>query len=318
MTAYDRLRADALDALADHLAKKNVPHGDGVELLDALRDASFPGFLALLGSSKAEGGGNVGHGLLHEAAGKVAVVPAVKQLHLGADDIEGVLTAVFTHGASPSTLLADSKVRDVVLNAAVEQLAKKAGVPITPDQAKEAVQLLASGEFLGDASSALAAAAYAVRDFPIGLVKDTLHLPHRVVRLLVAITRDVAGTPFVPVVVLQDLLDDGKLDHPPGVLRRTMACLLDFATLATTAHTIGDLIRPENRSVRLALVVYARANGIPLEDSDLDVLRDNVFNTDKPDLGPVLVAAVDRYLSTQKQGQLLTALRQLAASNGGA
>jgi len=315
MTAYDQLRAEALDALAKHLAKNKVPAADSTRLLDGLRDSSFAGFIALLGTSKDQGG-DVGQTLLHEAAGKIAASSDVKQLHLGADDIEGILTAVFTHGAAPQTVLEDPKVRDVVLRGAVDELAKRAGVPVTPEQAKEAVRLIATGDFLGDAASALAAAAFAVRNLPIGLVKDTVHLPHRVARLLLSITRDVAGTPFMAPVVLQDLLDDGKLNHPPGVLRHTMASLLGFATVATTTHTISDLIAPNNRSVRLALVIYARANGIPLADSDLDVLRDNVFNTDRPDLGPVLVTAVDRYLSTQNQGQLLNALQQLAAFNG--
>lgn len=80
---------------------------------------------------------------------------------------------------------------------------------------------------------------------------------------------------------------------------------------------ISDLIRPENRYVRLALVVYARGNGIPLEDSDVDVLRNNVFNTNHPDLGPVLVAAVDRYLDKRGSAELVTALRQLAAASHG-
>jgi hypothetical protein len=144
-----------------------------------------------------------------------------------------------------------------------------------------------------------------------------VHLPHRFVILLAAITQDVAGTPFIPLRVLQDLLDDGKLNHPPGVLRHTMASLLGFASLATTAHMISELISPENRSVRLALVVYAHANGIPLEDADLDLLRNDVLNTDHPDLGPVLVAAVDRYLDQKGAGQLVTALRQVAAAGHG-
>ena len=87
MTAYDQLRAEALDALAKHLAKNKVPAGDSTRLLDGLRDSSFAGFIALLGTSKDQGG-DVGQTLLHEAAGKIAASSDVKQLHLGADDID--------------------------------------------------------------------------------------------------------------------------------------------------------------------------------------------------------------------------------------
>ena len=109
MTAYDQLRAEALDALAKHLAQNKVPSADSTRLLDGLRDSSFAGFIALLGTSKDQGG-DVGQTLLHEAAGKIAASSDVKQLHLGADDIEGILTAVFTHGAAPQTVLEDPKV----------------------------------------------------------------------------------------------------------------------------------------------------------------------------------------------------------------
>ena len=141
---------------------------------------------------------------------------------------------------------------------------------------------------------------------------DVEHAPHRVILLLAALTRDLAGTPFDALRVLQDLTDDGKLDHPPGVLRETMACLLGFASLATTVHLLSDLIRPENRSVRLALVVYARSNGIPLEDSDLDVLRDHVLNTDQPDPRACLDRS-RRSISRQRQA---TAARGDAAADG--
>jgi hypothetical protein len=317
MTAYDRLRADAVQVLESHLAKETgLSPTDVAKIVDALNGASLPGFMALLGKSK-QPVDQTGHGILREAAVRAAQMPAIEQTHVNPADVERLLTAVFTHGASPNAVFADSGLRDVVLHAAVEQLANKARVPLTPAQANEAVQLLATGEFFNDAASALGAAAFAVHDLPIDLVKDVVNLPHRVPLVLPAVARDVASTPFVPFRVLEDLLDDGKLDHPPGVLRHTMAALLGFASLATTTHMLGELIRPENRSVRLALIVYARANGIPLEDADLDVLRNNVFATNRPDLGPVLVAAVDRYLDQRAPGQLVTALRQIAAARDG-
>src|SRR5215813_6713763 len=100
------------------------------------------------------------------------------------------------------------------------------GAPITPDQAGAAIQLLSTGEFFGDLASALAAAAFAVRNLPIDLVRDVGHLPFRLIMLGAAVARDLVGTPYASVRVLEDLLDDGMLDHPPAVLRHTTACLL--------------------------------------------------------------------------------------------
>ncbi len=41
-------------------------------------------------------------------------------------------------------------------------------------------------------------------------------------------------------------------------------------------------------------MLYARSAGIPIEDDDLDVLRESVFNRDAPDLGPTLLTAIER------------------------
>lgn len=314
MSAYDRLRSDALDALTKRLGKRGLPTAERTELTDLVSHAPFPAFLGLLGTSK-KPKGEVGQAFLHQAAERVAQQPAVKKQGLKTADVERALTAMFVHGATPNDALADPAVRDVVLHVALEQLAKKGGAPVTPDEAAEIVQLLSTGQFFGDLSSALAAASFAVRGLPIDLVTDVKHAPHRIPLLLVAILKDVKGTPFVPIQVLDDLRADRKLDHPPAVLRHTMRRLLDFATPARLSTTIGDLIHPDNRSVRLAIVIYARANGIPLEDSDLDLLRDHVFATDDPDLGPVLVAGVDRYLAHSDKAKLMEVLRQVAAAD---
>jgi hypothetical protein len=89
-----------------------------------------------------------------------------------------------------------------------------------------------------------------------------------------------------------------------------MRCLLGFAAAKDTAHLVGDLTR--NPSVRFAVVSYARAHNIPLEEKDLDLLRDNVFEAETPDLGPPLGAEVNRYLDQKGLPALLTALRSAA------
>jgi hypothetical protein len=46
--------------------------------------------------------------------------------------------------------------------------------------------------------------------------------------------------------------------------------------------------------IALGAILYARSAGIPIEEADLDVLRESVFDADEPDLGPALVRAVER------------------------
>ncbi len=93
-----------------------------------------------------------------------------------------------------------------------------------------------------------------------------------------------------------------------------MAALYRFATPASVAKTVAELISPENESVRLALIIYARANGIPLDEQDLDTLRDHFLNTENPDLGPVLASALTHFVNQNGKNRLSQVLSQLAAA----
>jgi hypothetical protein len=310
MTELDQLLGRALDDLVPRLRKKKkLSEPEIRELVPALRGTSFPGLLALLGARGTKTSG-LGQELLHGAAGAVAAKPAIAGLGASPDDVERALTAVFVHGASTESAVPDPKLRGALMGAAVQELAKRTGLALTPQEAKSALALLATGRFFGDLASVLASTVFAVRELPLDLAKDLPRLPHQVAALVVAVGRDLAGTPFAVPVVVEDLLADGKLDHPPAVLAHTMRCLLGFAAVRDTAHLVGELTR--NPSVRLAVVIYARAHNIPLEEKDLDLLRDNVFDAENPDLGPALGEAVNRYLDQKGLPALLTALRTAA------
>lgn len=49
--------------------------------------------------------------------------------------------------------------------------------------------------------------------------------------------------------------------------------------------TANSLLAPENESVRLALKIYARLNGININSEDIDVVRESILNKKKPNLG---------------------------------
>ena len=50
MTAYDRLRANALDALAESLPQKGLQPDEQSLVIDTLSGVDFPAFLAVLGT----------------------------------------------------------------------------------------------------------------------------------------------------------------------------------------------------------------------------------------------------------------------------
>ena len=108
-------------------------------------------------------------------------------------------------------------------------------------------------------------------------------------------------------------LRDGQLDHAPALMTHTLRWLYGAASVKSVADMMATLLAPENESFRLALVLYARANGIPLEPEHLDALRTSVFDTEAPDLGPLLVVGVtelrERYGDEGMEGALRTMAR---------
>jgi len=313
MTEWDRLVARALDALAAELPRLGFSGGEASTLLPAIGAMNFPGTMALVAAG-AGSDAELGRTLLHRVSIELAATQPLQRAHLDAGSIERSLTAILRHSARPDDVLQDAAVRDVLLNAAVELLARQSGIPVTGSDVTAAAGLISTGQVFTDLASALAGVAFAVRSLPIRLIDDASSLPERVGPLLLAIVKDLAGTSLAPLTVLTDILADGTLDHPPGVMTHTFRCLLRFSSLASTSRVIADLLG--NRTVRLTILVYARSQGIPLEEADMDALRENVFLSAAPDLGPLFVRAAERFLDRGgSKAQLLDVARRLAASS---
>jgi len=160
------------------------------------------------------------------------------------------------------------------------------------DQTERIASLLSNGEFFRDIGSTTAATLWSVRTLPLAVAEDIRWSP-RAIRLLCALRRDLRGTP-ASVWKIFAQLRGGDLDDPPAVLSNTLRILYANASLAAVAQMIRTLLAVDNESFRLAVVLYARSAGIPIEEADLDALRESVFDTDEPDLGPALARAVER------------------------
>src|SRR5262249_25686698 len=96
MTAYDRLRASALDPLAESLPQQRLQPEERSLVTETPSASTSPC------SWRSWDPSSLGQPLLHDAAGAVANAPAVQQLHLGPNDVERALTAVFVHGVTPT------------------------------------------------------------------------------------------------------------------------------------------------------------------------------------------------------------------------
>jgi hypothetical protein len=185
------------------------------------------------------------------------------------------------------------------------------GLPVTPEEAARVLDLLRSGEFFGDAAAATSAVIQLTHAVPGALVRDVPRTPDRLDELGEALVSDGAEAFGQISRIAGDLLD-GRLDRPRGPLTNTLRWLYGHAAAAAVAEAVRRLIAPDNETVRLAILLYARAHGIPLTPEGLDALRDGPLDSRDPDLGPALAAGV-RALSAQRGGEpgMVAVLRRL-------
>lgn len=289
MDRFERLVDRACENLEERLLERGESREDAEGISNRVGDLGLPGLVALL-SNSADFEGKLGAELIGLVADQLASRSG-GQIGLSKEQIEGVLGDILIRRVSPSDLVVDSALRTDLLRALAQRAAEEAGLPITPDELDQAVELLTTGEFFEDAATSTSAIFRVIPGLPLALIRDTARLPRRVPGLLGAIVRDLVSLPAQIPSVFQDLVD-GSLDRPPVVLARTLRRLFRFSTLGSVVETLGTVT--SRRSVQLAITVWARANGVPIEVSDVDKVSGAIFQTENPDLGALLPVAWDR------------------------
>jgi hypothetical protein len=294
MGNFDQLIEAAVEHLRRRLLSRGWSSTEIATLHKRIENLNFPSLLAVLGTGKKRSG-LLGAELLGEAAQDVAFeAPPDENLETGA--VRRFLKAVLHENAS----LRDVPVRESegeerkreIFEQGISALARRGGMSFTGEQVERVADLLATGEFYRDIASTTAATLATAHALPLAIAEDIRWSP-RAIRVLLALSRDLRGTPASAWAVFAQLRS-GKLERPPALLTHTLRVLYATATLATISEMIRSLLAKDNETFRLAVVIYARSAGIPIEDADLDVLRESAFNTDDPNLGPILDVAIER------------------------
>jgi len=292
MESFDQLIEAALEHLRKRLLARGWNSTEIATLRGRIESLNFPGLLAVLGTGKKRSG-LLGAELLSEAAQDVAFeAPPDENLETGA--VRRFLRAVLHENASdvPVRESEGEERKREIFEQGISALARRGGMSFTGEQVVRVADLLATGEFYRDIASATAATLATTHELPLAIAEDIRWSP-RAIRLLLALSRDLRGTPASAWAVFSQLRG-GKLEHSPALLTNTLRILYATATLAAIAEMIRTLLAKDNETFRLAVILYARSAGIPIEDADLDVLRESVFNTDDPNLGPTLDRAIER------------------------
>lgn len=202
----------------------------------------------------------------------------------------------------------DLSVLDATL---VERALDQLHAPVTVDEARQILELLRTGAIATDVASALHVTLRFARRLPPELVIDLLQLPALPRDVIDAISKDLAGVVGrQPREVLAELRD-GRIDC--AVLPNTLGVVLNRAATRNVAETIRALIGPENRTVRLSILIYARTQGIDLDEDDLDALY-QAIDPATADLSPLLNRGLDRLMAQFRgAGEAVAVLRRLRA-----
>ena len=294
MGNFDRLIEAAIEHLRRRLLAKGWSSTEIAALCEQIESLNFPSLLAVLGTGRNRSG-LLGAELLDAAAQDVVFeAPPDRDLKLGT--VQRFLKEVLRlHVPLSEISVRESEgieIKQELFRKGVSALAMRSGLTLSLDQTARVADLLANGEFFRDIGSATATTLSAVHGLPLAVAEDIRWSP-RAIRLLFALIRDLRGTPVSAWKVFTELRG-GQLDDPPTVLAHTLRVLYATASIAAISEMIRTLLAKDNETFRLAVVLYARSAGIPIEDADLDVLRESAFNTDDPDLGPTLVRAIER------------------------
>jgi hypothetical protein len=267
-------------------------------LADHLRGLDFPAALAVLGAGQAPAAGRVPE-LLDQVAGQVGGADGERLRRA----LEQLLVA-----RKPPGEAADE---DTLIRAVQAAGGLARGLPVTPAEAAAVLDLLRSGEFFGDAADATGAVIRLTRELPRALLRDVPRTPERLAELGEALARDGAEALGDVARIAHDLLD-GRLDRPPSPFTNTLRWLYGSAAPAAVAEMVRRLLARDNQTARLAILMYARAHGIPLTPEGLDALRDGPLDSHDPDLGPALAAGV-RALTALRGGEhgVIAVLRRL-------
>jgi len=179
--------------------------------------------------------------------------------------------------------------------------------PPEVETAKRAAQLLLSGQFVGDLAEAFAVVAHTVPGLPLAIADDVRTMPHVSIQLVPAIARDLGQIPSAIDAVIQDLRRDGTITSQPAVMTHTMRAIYEQATARQISATVRTLLG--NESVRLAIILFARSNGVTISQEDLDQVR-KAIDPSAPNLGELLAPGYRQLNKKYGKAQALEILTQ--------
>lgn len=181
-----------------------------------------------------------------------------------------------------------------VLRSELTQIAIESGsgnLGVKPSELREAVELIDSGQFYRDISSSVLTVAKVFPKLANKLILNPPKLSDKFHDSFDAIRQDFKDNPSA--IQCLDNLKKQETCESPKVLQHTLKVLFDSPTVSVTKETVNILL--EKESIRLAIILYAKSNGIDIEQEDINTVQ-VILNDQEPELGKFFTVAINRMI----------------------
>jgi hypothetical protein len=214
----------------------------------------------------------------------------LRELNLNDDEAEAFFRGMFEDDNFPNGLAGDQGPLGKVFKEAGDKS------PVTGDQAKQGLGLIKSGELFRDV-------AFTVTTL-FGFVADPARFSEPgarfrqfgegLVKLSTGVRSDLdPRLAFGRISKQMESIKSGQKPDDPELLRDTLKSIYGLPEIGDAIGAANALLQPDNESLRLALLVYARLNGINLTEEDIDKVRETILDRNNPDLGRLFRYAFD-------------------------
>lgn len=217
------------------------------------------------------------------------------ELEISEENTETLLRSFLIERDLPEELVRNKRLRNELTQVIEKRAAENA--PVRVDEAKQAIELISTGEVFRDVSYSIAVIiALVVKPERFSEPEENLKgLIEGLVKLPSSLASDLDPRAIADRFSLQiQQVQSGQPIQAPEILNSTLAGIYALPEVGDIIDTANALLDNENASLRLALVIYARLNGINLEQQDIDKVRATVLNRENPDLGALLLYLADR------------------------
>lgn len=190
------------------------------------------------------------------------------------------------------------------------EAAFKNGLGVKPEEAQDAIRLIKTGEFYRDISTSVVAVTKLSPDITYKIIENPSEAKSKFFNSFNIIKMDIKDNRSV-VKCLKNLNKE-PICESPKVLQHSLKLLYENPTVSEIIVTTNRLLDKE--SVQLAIILYARANGIDIEKEDIEAAQ-QILSTEDPELISFFRTGYDRLIEKYDINEVKRKIEAMGKNN---